>query len=854
MKKLLSFILAMLISISCISTAVNAADLYALNAGTLVQQQAETTDVLVQYQNELAGELKNLGLFKGVSETDFDLGRAPTRVEALVMLIRMLGCEEKALNSTYRNPFYDVPEWAHKYTAYGYNENLTNGYSNYEFGTGDANAATFLTFVLRALGYSDAGGADFTWDNPYTLAQYAGVVDGDVNLNNFTRGDAVIVMHKALVAKLKGTDTTLAQKLINENVFTKGDFDKYYGKAVKSERRELTNEEIAALCNSAVIQLFSYDRNGEPIASGSGFFIDNKGNAITNFHVISDENTTVASLKAKLFGSDEYVDVLGIYDYDNNQDWAVIKLDCTNTPYLKFGSPTSFAAGSRVAVIGSPDGQYSFTSGYVSNPNANLSGQNVIQIDAAVNPGNSGGALINKYGEVIGIPTWGRNGRENMNYAVKLSTLSEYRMEELYSLDNYMIGAFLELPATLERRELACYLMYIMTLIDKKSVDDVLIREYPDDGDMKRFTVRYVEENESTEYFLITYEMIYAENDSGLSSKYKLELKLDVGSTAYTATYSATRKQGTLELSSLGTVAGDVKNVKADSEYSFITYGGENSFKATDAEFVGLLYNEILKELKDLFYYYDANYWFGEYSIEDLGFTAYSPKLVVYCKNEEAFPFHYVDVNDKNQEYLAGIIPALYNEIVEELGYEADVQWLEKASLSYDLILKGEDRFGAVYTWNDTPLEEGLVYSVPYYSTAIAMAVPVGSEIKTLDDLKGKRVAYSAGCTMAINVLSDLNLKGVTLHPVTNEYDTLPALGTKYDVYIDNAIALKAIANANAEEFPSTVIDIPCPDAHEYSFYFNANDTELIETANRLITEYMQSGAIGIFLWNKYYK
>lgn len=174
-----------------------------------------------QKENEVAGQLKSLGLFKGVSDTDFALEREPSRIEALVMLIRLLGKESEALKTTAKHPFTDVDAWADKYVAYAYSEGLTNGVSATEFGRSNASAATYLTFVLRALGYSDANGADFTWNDPFTLAKKIGVLTDDVKTEAFMRGDVALVSKNALSAKLKGSDTTLADKLIAEGVFTR---------------------------------------------------------------------------------------------------------------------------------------------------------------------------------------------------------------------------------------------------------------------------------------------------------------------------------------------------------------------------------------------------------------------------------------------------------------------------------------------------------------------------------------------------------------------------------------------------------------------------------------------------------
>ena len=166
-----------------------------------------------------AEALKSLGLFQGVSDTDFDLDRAPTRVEAVVMLLRLLGSEEEALSGSYSHPFVDVPEWADAYIGYAYQEGIANGISSTEFGMGDASAAMYLTYVLRALGYSDADG-DFAWDDPFALAEDVKILDDSISRDDFLRADVVRVSYKALSAKLKDSESTLAEMLMRAGVFT----------------------------------------------------------------------------------------------------------------------------------------------------------------------------------------------------------------------------------------------------------------------------------------------------------------------------------------------------------------------------------------------------------------------------------------------------------------------------------------------------------------------------------------------------------------------------------------------------------------------------------------------------------
>ena len=172
-----------------------------------------------------AEALYQLGLFKGVSTFDsttphFDLEREPTRIEAMVMLIRLLGKEQEALDKNWEHPFVDVPKWADPYIGFAYKNKLTNGVSSTQFGGDTATAAMYLTFMLRVLGYSDQGGQDFTWSSPFALAERIGISDSRVNTQHFMRADAVLISFQTLSAKLKGFDITLAEVLINNGVFT----------------------------------------------------------------------------------------------------------------------------------------------------------------------------------------------------------------------------------------------------------------------------------------------------------------------------------------------------------------------------------------------------------------------------------------------------------------------------------------------------------------------------------------------------------------------------------------------------------------------------------------------------------
>lgn len=139
-------------------------------------------------------------------------------------------------------------------------------------------------------------------------------------------------------------------------------------------------------------------------ASGSGFILSENGYILTNHHVIEDsESITVSfydgsSVSATLIGSDA------------SNDIAVLKADATGLTPVVLGKSANMHVGDNVAAIGNPLGEltFSLTTGIVSALDREVtmsSGitMNLIQTDCAINSGNSGGALFNMYGEVVGI-------------------------------------------------------------------------------------------------------------------------------------------------------------------------------------------------------------------------------------------------------------------------------------------------------------------------------------------------------------------------------------------------------------------------------------------------------------------
>ncbi len=426
MKKILAFLTAMALCLTLIPCAFAAEDT------ALTQAKA----------------LQTLGLFKGDgSEGDdsFALTRGLTRVESIVMLLRLLGKETAALEAQFEHPFEDVPQWADNYIGYAYENGMTNGEEETRFGTGDATAAMYLTFVLRSLGYSDQDG-DFSWEKPFALAKAVGVMPVGVNQQNFLRADAVLVSYAALFAKKNNSERTLAQTLIASGVFTKEQFDAISPKQeeptpqepVEEEpveaKKELTAEEIYKKTSKSVFYIEVYDAEDKTLATGSGFFIGEDGTAVTNFHVLRGAD----SAKVTIAETDKTYSVEGIYDFDIDGDWAVIKVKPTARPFetLTIGASDTVIGGASVYAVGSPLGlQDTISEGIISNPSRTEGGNTYIQTSAAISSGSSGGALINKYGEVIGITSASYVEGQNLNLALPISVIDGYEKTKVQDFE-----------------------------------------------------------------------------------------------------------------------------------------------------------------------------------------------------------------------------------------------------------------------------------------------------------------------------------------------------------------------------------------------------------------------------------
>ncbi len=218
----------------------------------------------------------------------------------------------------------------------------------------------------------------------------------------------------------------------------------------KSDGTELTNQEIAAAVSPSIVGIsnMSYSKNSylninTVQSTGSGIILSADGYIVTNNHVVSNAN----KLKVTLTSGDEVdAELIGT---DATTDIAIIKINPSGLDLkaATLGYSSSLQVGDSVLAIGNPLGLTlagSVTHGIVSALNRSLTVDgttyNLIQTDAAINSGNSGGALVNTKGEVIGINSVkiSSDGVEGLGFAIPIDDVKDV-IEDLIK-DGYVHG------------------------------------------------------------------------------------------------------------------------------------------------------------------------------------------------------------------------------------------------------------------------------------------------------------------------------------------------------------------------------------------------------------------------------
>ena len=193
--------------------------------------------------------------------------------------------------------------------------------------------------------------------------------------------------------------------------------------------------------NNAILSMFGQPSTSTATATGSGIIISEDGYILTNNHVISSDSSNsnsyyqiseASKLTVTLFNDDtEYPAT--IIGKDEQTDLAVIKVDKAGLPKAEFADSDSIKVGEFAMAVGNPMGMDStVTCGIVSAVNREVTDSDgktytLIQTDAAINAGNSGGALVNSEGKVIGINTLKLEGTgiEGLGFAIPINSTTD---------------------------------------------------------------------------------------------------------------------------------------------------------------------------------------------------------------------------------------------------------------------------------------------------------------------------------------------------------------------------------------------------------------------------------------------
>ena len=177
----------------------------------------------------------------------------------------------------------------------------------------------------------------------------------------------------------------------------------------------LTTAQIAKKVSPSVVVIQGKTESGDFL--GSGFIISKDGRIVTNLHVIRDMKTASVQL-----ANGEVFDSVSVLAIDERRDLAVVQIAGFNLPILELGNSDLLTIGEPTVIVGSPRGlEGTVTAGILSSVRDSGDGYKVLQTDAAVNPGNSGGPLLNNKGQAIGVVSFKLKSSEGLNFAIPIN-------------------------------------------------------------------------------------------------------------------------------------------------------------------------------------------------------------------------------------------------------------------------------------------------------------------------------------------------------------------------------------------------------------------------------------------------
>ena len=177
----------------------------------------------------------------------------------------------------------------------------------------------------------------------------------------------------------------------------------------------LTTAQIAKRVSPSVVVIQGKTGSGDLL--GSGFIVSKDGKIVTNLHVIRDMKVVAVRLS-----SGEAYDSVSVLATDERRDLAIVRIAGFSLPTLELGDSDSLKVGEPLVIVGSPRGlEGTVTAGILSSVRDSGEGFKVLQTDAAVNPGNSGGPLVNNRGQAIGVVSFKLRSAEGLNFGVPIN-------------------------------------------------------------------------------------------------------------------------------------------------------------------------------------------------------------------------------------------------------------------------------------------------------------------------------------------------------------------------------------------------------------------------------------------------
>lgn len=191
--------------------------------------------------------------------------------------------------------------------------------------------------------------------------------------------------------------------------------------ALTAKLQEKSFEQLALLASSVVL-IGIHDAKGDMIGTGSGIMIGRDGYILTNSHVASGGSFYSVRIEddETVYSTDELIKCHAVLDL------AVLRIERRLTPLAVYNGKKKLVRGQKVVAIGSPLGLFNSVSDGIISGFRRIDGVDMIQFTAPTSHGSSGGALLNMYGEVIGISTAGFDNAQNINLAVGYESIHPF--------------------------------------------------------------------------------------------------------------------------------------------------------------------------------------------------------------------------------------------------------------------------------------------------------------------------------------------------------------------------------------------------------------------------------------------